>query len=362
MSLSKLRHGEDCAGISGSGAALKEIFKDGRTIRHVFASEKCPFTAAILQASSNIDTFFDDVTTRDHSKLECVDVYAAGAPCQPFSMNGKQRGLFDSRSHVILCILETIDAVRPNIFVLEQVATFLTRNQKLCNIVLKFLGGIKDAAGRAIYGIHFRVLDSFHNGLPQQRRRLYIVGIKKIKLTRGLHFEWPCEMHPVSLDDFLLPPSLERWPVFPATAIAIERMLMIYQRMERDNVDYVAQTVLLDAHASSHWGKNYFVGICPTLTRARAGADGFYLSRHLRFMKTSEMLRLQGFKTNVVKFKKLKYNTRRRGEKNVTRRQLQLGVGNAMSVPVVGRVLFQCLKVTGFLSGDAVDPWYPRQG
>ena len=150
--------------------------------------------------------------------------------------------------------------------------------------------------------------------------------------------------------------------MFPATEIAIERMLMIYQRMERDNVDYVAQTVLLDVHASSHWGKNYFVGICPTLTRARAGADGFYLSRHFRFMKTSEMLRLQGFQTNIIKFKKLEYKTRRRGEKNVTRRQLQLGVGNAMSVPVVGRVLFQCLKVTGFLSGDAVDPWYPRQG
>ena len=81
---------------------MKEIFKDGRTIRHVFASEKCPFTAAILKASYNIETFFDDATTRDHSKLECVDVYAAGAPCQPFSMNGKQRGLFDSRSHAIL--------------------------------------------------------------------------------------------------------------------------------------------------------------------------------------------------------------------------------------------------------------------
>ena len=98
-----------------------------------------------------------------------------------------------------------------------------------------------------------------------------------MQLKLGLHFEWPFEMLPVSLDAFLLPPAPERRHVFPATAIAIEQMPMVYQRMERDNVDYVAQTVLLDAHASSHWGKNYFVGICPTLTRARAGANGFYL-------------------------------------------------------------------------------------
>ena len=103
----------------------------------------------------------------------------------------------DPRAAVIPAILDTIDKVRPNIFILEQVESFRTRYRALFRCVLKFLRAISDSLGRQIYTVQFRIVDSFHYGLPQRRRRLYIVGLKKMKMASDLGFAWPLEMPPV---------------------------------------------------------------------------------------------------------------------------------------------------------------------
>ena len=129
--------------------------------------------------------FFSDCQERDNAEYRgLMDVYVAGPPCQPFSLLlNPQNALSDPRAAVFLAILQTIASVRPNIFVIENVAALLERNTEFTAEVLLFLQNLKDSVGRPTYDVDLRIVDSLDNGLPQRRRRLYIVGGKKQKNT-----------------------------------------------------------------------------------------------------------------------------------------------------------------------------------
>ena len=112
----------------------------------------------------------------------------AGFPCQPFSTAGMRKGEHDFRGKVIHNVVDTIEKSLPKAFILENVVGFQhAAGGKLLRKVLDRLESIKDTeAGRGhgrAYDISHEVVNAVDHGVPQSRRRLFIVGIhRKLRL------------------------------------------------------------------------------------------------------------------------------------------------------------------------------------
>ena len=103
-----------------------------------------------------------------------IDVVCGGAPCQGFSMIGK-RALDDQRNQLVFHYVRLIGELRPKFCVFENVKG-LTLGQHV-----KFLDELIVALGLAGYNVllPYRVLNASDFGVPQDRRRLFLIGARK---------------------------------------------------------------------------------------------------------------------------------------------------------------------------------------
>lgn len=145
-------------------------------------------------------TLFNDVTEVTGEQLISAGfvpergIITGGFPCQDLSVAGKRAGLAGKRSGLFWQIARLIDELTPQYFILENVPGLLSSNG----------GGDFGAVLRALvergYGVSYRVLDAQYFGVPQRRRRVFIVGSfgdtgaatsEILALTEGLsgHFE-----------------------------------------------------------------------------------------------------------------------------------------------------------------------------
>lgn len=111
-----------------------------------------------------------------------VRLVAGGPPCQPFSVAGHQRAAFDPRDG-IPHYARAVEEILPDAFLIENVAGLAARrhNQYLFAVVSKL--------ERLGYHVAFDVMDAADYGVPQHRRRLFVVGI------RHQTFEFPEPTH-----------------------------------------------------------------------------------------------------------------------------------------------------------------------
>ena len=137
------------------------------------------------------NVWYDDCMLRDNQKTPSVDVYVAGFPCQPFSSAGKNNGINDARGNIFDGIFDYIRRRTPTIFVLENVKNLLSSTHKeTFSAILKLLGRLKcpDHPDHPMYWVTWGLYNSRHYGVPQNRERLYILGIRTSK-TVGLNHE-----------------------------------------------------------------------------------------------------------------------------------------------------------------------------
>ena len=101
-----------------------------------------------------------------------VDLLAGGVPCQSFSQAGKRKGLDDDRGNLILDFARLINECRPRCFLIENVEGLKTHeNGKTFRKVLEVLEGTG-------YKVSHRILNAVDYGVPQKRKRLFIVGVR----------------------------------------------------------------------------------------------------------------------------------------------------------------------------------------
>lgn len=113
-----------------------------------------------------------DIRSVDKSSIPDCDIVAAGFPCQPFSICGKQKGFSDERGNLFFEVGKVIDAKQPKIVFLENVANLTEHdNGKTFNVIHNEL------AGRGYY-IRYIIADACDYGIPQHRTRTYIVAFK----------------------------------------------------------------------------------------------------------------------------------------------------------------------------------------
>ena len=112
------------------------------------------------------------------------EVLIGGFPCQPFSMMGKQKGFEDERGTLFFNIQQILEKHNPNIIVLENVKGLENHDngktfEKMRNILESDLG----------YKLFWKVLNTADFGIPQTRRRLFIVGFKN-EFYESQHIEF----------------------------------------------------------------------------------------------------------------------------------------------------------------------------
>ncbi|CAN8141093.1 Cytosine-specific methyltransferase [uncultured Thiomicrorhabdus sp.] len=98
------------------------------------------------------------------------DIIVGGTPCQAFSIAGLRKGLDDPRGNLSLTYLAIIKRYQPRWFIWENVPGVLSSNGG--RDFGSFLAGIQKLG----YGFAYRVLDAQHFGVPQRRRRVFVVG------------------------------------------------------------------------------------------------------------------------------------------------------------------------------------------
>ena len=121
--------------------------------------------------------FCDDATQINPESLPEIDLVTAGFPCQPFSVCGKRRGFTDTRGTLFHEIVRVAEAKRPAYLLLENVPGLLNHEQG--ETFRTILAAIHELG----YSLEWCVLNSANFGVPQQRRRVYIVGYLDSRLS-----------------------------------------------------------------------------------------------------------------------------------------------------------------------------------
>ena len=113
---------------------------------------------------------FGDIYSINTTEIPNHNILCAGFPCQPFSSAGKKQGLEDDRSKVYNKLIEIINIKQPNIIVLENVKNLTIIDDG--NIFKKIQDDLN-----INYNITYSILNVSNFGLPQNRERIFIIGI-----------------------------------------------------------------------------------------------------------------------------------------------------------------------------------------
>eukprot|EP01052_Picozoa_sp_SAG31_P037071 SAG31_NODE_4722_length_3007_cov_2.155089_1_plen_564_part_00 len=273
------------AGIGGFRVGL-----DALGGRSVFASEVDAEACKVYKANF-ADEPQGDVTEIETANIPPHDVLTAGFPCQSFSAAGNQGGFSDPRGMLFREVVRVLKHVQPKAFMLENVANLARMNQ---GALLKQICSELDGAG---YDVQWRLLNS-RVVLPQQRARIYLVGLRK-RLNLSRSFRWP----ELPVLDTCLRDVLECSLVDddPEHVLTEQQWAQLQESPDwrRDpsfrlaNLDGAAST-LISGYRQGHSLRSEFVW---RHAEHREGVDGVSHSRP-RFFTLVECARLQGFPSN----------------------------------------------------------------
>ncbi len=159
------------SGIGTPEIALRRIYPNSKTI---FACEIDKFSRKSYKAMHEIDEndFHHDICELDGSRYrgKVVDILVGGSPCQSFSVAGLREGTNDHRGELIYEYIRVVAEVKAPIIIYENVQGFMSidKGKTFRNFVkaLEFIG----------YHCRYEVLNTKDYGVPQNRKRIYIVG------------------------------------------------------------------------------------------------------------------------------------------------------------------------------------------
>lgn len=146
-----------------------------------------PFCCELLERRFPNVPNLGDVSGVDWTEYEgSVDVVIGGSPCQAFSMAGRRLGLMDERGQLMLEFVRCVREVRPRWVIWENVPGVLSQDKGRAFGTL--LGELEDCG----YALAWRVLDAQFFGVPQRRRRVFLVGHPVPGCAAGVLFEPSC--------------------------------------------------------------------------------------------------------------------------------------------------------------------------
>jgi len=176
--------------------------KDYANMLYILHSRRKNFVEMSYKANYKVsdDNFFYDIKLLDGKPFENqIDLYVGGSPCQSFSAIGKKAGLEDARGTLFYDYVRVLSEIQPKVFIYENVFGLYKHDS---GKTWKVIREIFDSLG---YHYKFEVLDARDYGIPQGRRRIYVVGFKDKEKMERFHFpkgeKLTIEMHDMLLDN-----------------------------------------------------------------------------------------------------------------------------------------------------------------
>lgn len=295
-----IKIGTDCSGIEAPIQALKQIHAN---YTHVFSSEIDKYARMSIAANYKPSILYEDMM-KDRN-LGAINMYVCGFPCQPFSTAGQRKGSEDARGNIFFQCVKVIKQTEPTIFILENVTGIMSVQKG------EYFKSIKNKlAALDNYLIKYIVLNTKDYGIPQNRKRIYIIGLRKDKILK--EFEVPKHIKCPDIKTYVdfsntkkeehSPGNKKREIQFKDAVFATPYSLRACNEKNRVNPNLCSTITTQDL-----W--------CPLLQRKAT---------------IQECLSLQGFPKD---FKQV-----------VSDRQMRKQIGNSMSVNVLIQIFTECFK------------------
>lgn len=163
-------------------------------------SRKTNFVEISYKANYHVkdDNFFYDVKLLDGTDFKNkVDLFVGGSPCQSFSIAGARGGFEDARGTLFYEYARLVKEIQPKVFIYENVYGVLTHDK---GNTWKVMQNIFDKLG---YYYKWSILDAKNYGIPQGRRRLFVVGFKNKEEYEKFEFPEPIKLN-LTMQDLLL--------------------------------------------------------------------------------------------------------------------------------------------------------------
>ena len=163
-----MRYGSVCSGIEAASVAWEPLGWEPAWFSEIEA-----FPSAVLDHRFPGVPNLGDMTTlheREEFKHGAIDLLVGGTPCQSFSVAGLRGGMEDPRGNLALVFLRLAAIKRPRWIVWENVPGVLSSNGG------RDFGSFLGALAELGYGWAYRILDAQYFGVPQRRRRVFVVG------------------------------------------------------------------------------------------------------------------------------------------------------------------------------------------
>jgi DNA (cytosine-5)-methyltransferase 1 len=181
----KIRVGSDFSGVGAFDQALRRLNINYET---VFSCDMDKYARQTYIHNYGEPQYYpENVYDREIPK-EPIDIYMTSPPCQAFSLAGKRKGESDKRGILFYNSHEFIQKNKPRYFIFENVKGLLSDdNGKTFQNWIDMLGG-KTVNGNPVifphedstpYHIYYKVLNAKHFGVPQNRERIFIIGIRE---------------------------------------------------------------------------------------------------------------------------------------------------------------------------------------
>lgn len=177
-------------------AKLKNV-KERKAYLNSLLPKKVNFVRQSYLANYEMDEndFHHDVRYMDATEYKGkVDLLVGGSPCQSFTLLGYQKGLEEARGTLFYEFARIVKEVQPQVFIYENVQGLTKHDRgRTWEVVQRVFQSLN-------YHIHFKILDAVEQGIPQKRRRIFVVGFKETVTN----FEFP-EPQPLkyTMQDFL---------------------------------------------------------------------------------------------------------------------------------------------------------------
>lgn len=162
-----MRYLSVCSGIEAATCAWHTL-----GWKPVGFSEIEPFPSEVLAHRFPDVKNYGDMTKYKEWNIEpgTIDILVGGTPCQSFSIAGLRKGLADPRGNLMLTFGAIADHYKPTWIVWENVPGVLSSNGG------RDFGAFLGMLGKLGYGFAYRILDAEFFGVPQRRRRVFVVG------------------------------------------------------------------------------------------------------------------------------------------------------------------------------------------
>ncbi|MEZ7741029.1 DNA (cytosine-5-)-methyltransferase [Gemella sanguinis] len=345
---------------SGIGGFESGIFSSNIKASIVFASEIEKFARISYGANFPKHPLEGDITKIDEKLIPDHDILVAGFPCQSFSIAGKRSGFSDTRGTLFFDVARILKEKLPNVVLLENVENLVSHDKS--NTIKTILNALNEIG----YTLDFTIVNSMEMGVPQNRARTFILGIKnyeeepyeedkrsvkisKLKNTlnnldgfRGFNFfNSLCEIPTYKVMEDVLEHVVDE--KYYLNTKKIDKFLKKMEFIEYEKESRIIKIVDLpkDIHNDQERQRRVYSikGISPTLlarsdtTKILVNIDGTF---KIRKLTPIENLRVQGFNDDFIN------NLKAIG---VSDTQLYKQSGNAVSPPVIREIFNHLEKV-----------------